>query len=207
MGSKESPHNIFQSVFNCLQRGRIWVARDKDRKGQDCETHILQHAQSKFNMKARRGTAGYSKGYAGARKWEKNPQLSTLTYVIFYQQKDVGIFFFFASVASTLARPGRLSQYEEGNYREQLLDPLWRAEHGVSPISTCSRVVPKLETIRILLETIYGTLIGLAALQTSAMYHLVDHFLTAFFFFNTKNSCTSMVHLFYITFTTDIVRN
>lgn len=104
MGSKESPHNIFQSVFNCLQRGRIWVARDKDRKGQDCETHILQHAQSKFNMKARRGTAGYSKGYAGARKWEKNPQLSTLTYVIFYQQKHVGIFFFFCKCGFHLSQ-------------------------------------------------------------------------------------------------------
>lgn len=184
MGSRKSPYNIFRSVLNCLRRETKWVARDGDRKGQDCETHILQHAQSKFNMKARRGTAGYSKGYAGTRKWENTPQLSTLIYVRFYQQKHIGFFFFFffASVAPTLARPGRLSQYEERNYREQLLDPLWRAEHGVSPISTCSRVVPKLETIRILLETIYGTLIGLAALQTSAMYHLVDHFLTAFFF-------------------------
>lgn len=54
---------------NCLGRGTKRVARDSHRKGQDCETHILQHAHSKFNnMRARRGTAGYSKGYTGARK-------------------------------------------------------------------------------------------------------------------------------------------
>lgn len=94
---------IFFKVFSMQQlpRGRNkMMARDSHRKGQDCETHILQHAHSKFNnMKARRGTAGYSKGYAGARKCEKNPQRSKLTYGIFYQQKQNthGNFFFFFS--------------------------------------------------------------------------------------------------------------
>lgn len=116
-------------------------------------------------------------------------------------------FFFFCMCGSHLSQRDCSSMKREITENNWMLDPLWRAEHSVSPISTCSRVVPKLETIRILLETIYSTLIGLAALQTSAMYHLVDHFLTAFFPFNTKNNCTSMVHLFYITFTTDTVRN
>lgn len=104
MGSRKSPYNIFRSVLNCLRRETKWVARDGDRKGQDCETHILQHAQPKFNMKARRGTAGYSKGYAGTRKWENTPQLSTLTYVRFYQQKHIGFFFFFCKCGSHLSQ-------------------------------------------------------------------------------------------------------
>lgn len=134
--AQDSHLTIFLKCFpcsNCLQRGTKWVARDSHRKGQDCETHILQHEHSKFNnMKARRGTAGYSKGYAKGRKWERNPQRSTLTYGIFYQQKH---FFFLACVAPALTSPGRLSQYE-GNDREQLdTGSLWRAEHGVTPIS------------------------------------------------------------------------
>lgn len=63
-----------------------------------------------------------------------------------------------------------------------------------SPVSTRPHVVPELETIRILLETIYSSLIGLSALQTSAAYRLVDCFLSVFFL-NTKNSFACLVHL------------
>lgn len=131
-----------QYFSKCLQRGTKWVARDSHRKGQDCEPHILQHAHSRFNnTKARRGTAGYSRGYAEARKWENNPQLSTLTYGIFYQQKHIGafsFFFFFCMCGSHLSQAREIGPVWGGKWQRN-----WMLDHSEEQ-STASHLFPLL---------------------------------------------------------------
>lgn len=96
--AQDSNRTTFFKVF-CVQklpteRKKMSGKATATGKGRTAIRQVLQNARSKFNnIKARRGIAGYSKGYARVRKWKKNPQHWTLTYAIFYQVKTCTIFF------------------------------------------------------------------------------------------------------------------